>query len=259
VVDEKLMGEDQNKMRSEQCSGGVRLGSRSGFTLLDLLVSLAVIAILVSLMLPALSKVRETTRQVVCASNVRQLSLGMAMYADDYRSQLPYSISYTKSLFDPTFDPLLLQTVRVSGDWDGLGQTFPQYLPAPGVFYCPSHQGGHTLANFQSAWNGQTTRDIRTNFQFRGGNGRGVTRLDAFMESVALISDGLASPIDFNHSTGANVAMSDLSVNWANDRGGAISGLISSTTLSDKDQVLQAWEVLEAAVLGGSRSGNGGQ
>lgn len=255
------MGEDRTIQCCQQrCGCGVTVRSRPGFTLLDLLVSMAVIAVLISLMVPALSKVRETTRQVVCASNMRQLSLGMAMYADDYRSHLPYSVSYTKSLFDPTFEPLLLQTVRVSGAWDGLGQTFPQYLPAPGVFYCPSHQGRHTLVNFQMAWNGSSGQDIRTNYQFRGGDSRGMTRLDAFMDSVALISDGLASPADFNHTTGANVAMSDMSVNWANDIGGTISGLISSQSANEKDLVLQAWELLEAVVLGGSRSGtNPGQ
>jgi prepilin-type N-terminal cleavage/methylation domain-containing protein/prepilin-type processing-associated H-X9-DG protein len=67
----------------------LRIGSR-GFTLIELLVVIAVIAVLAGLMLPALSKAKEAGRGAVCKSNLRQLSLGMLLYADDNEQYLPW-------------------------------------------------------------------------------------------------------------------------------------------------------------------------
>jgi prepilin-type N-terminal cleavage/methylation domain-containing protein/prepilin-type processing-associated H-X9-DG protein len=63
-------------------------GRRRGLTIVELLVTIAIIAILVGLLSPALQVVREASRRTSCANNMRQIALGMATY-DDAKKQLP--------------------------------------------------------------------------------------------------------------------------------------------------------------------------
>jgi hypothetical protein len=209
--------------------------------------------LLIGLMLPTLRGVRETTRKIVCMSNIRQQTLAMGMYADDSRSVLPYSRSYSKSLNDPLFDPKYLMAARLgppSGGFDGLGLLHHMgYGTVPGVYYCPSHTGTIRLDNYLPAWRSVANASVLTNFQFRGGSSTGVTRLDALDARLSLISDGLATVQDFNHTTGGNVAGSDQSVVWFDDKGGNLINTIptDSTTPGAPAKVLEAWQLLDQA------------
>ncbi len=73
----------------EQMSRKGGEGSGRSFTLVEMLTVMGIVAILMSLLLPALGRARQKASQIQCLSNLRQLATAMTLYADSWRGRLP--------------------------------------------------------------------------------------------------------------------------------------------------------------------------
>lgn len=220
--------------RSVDLRAGARAVRSRGVTLVDVLVSISVISLLIGLMVPVIASVRDVANRTVCSSNVRQIGLGVVMYADQHNGRMPPT-AYVPVGADSTLDTetVILRrssaspvppTVRGGGAsaitmgqsaWDGIGILFRTgYLDAAGVFYCPSHEGEATLENYREAWSSPSL-ELVGNYQFRGLGPDGSPYLYRVEpRNAAILSDAFRSIEELNHEDGANVLHADLRVTW---------------------------------------------
>ena len=117
-----------------------------GFTLVELLVVIAVLGVLIALLLPALGRVKEQTRRTVCQQHERQIVLAELMYARENEGWYMY--------FNPFYPPRIAQ---YSDGSDGgkvkvdLRPHFDALLGTPDLFYCPSDV--YKAPDFEGGWN----------------------------------------------------------------------------------------------------------
>jgi prepilin-type N-terminal cleavage/methylation domain-containing protein/prepilin-type processing-associated H-X9-DG protein len=127
----------------------------NAFTLIELLVVIAIIAILMAVLMPALKRAREGGKRASCLSNLKQLTLGWSMYADENDDRLVNGATGYSNV-STTWGTHLKELAWVDGyhpkpeDWDAQiqdimrGALFP-YVKNVGLYRCPTGRRGQAL------------------------------------------------------------------------------------------------------------------
>ncbi|MGE4286766.1 MAG: type II secretion system protein [Phycisphaerae bacterium] len=128
---------------------------KRAFTLIELLVVISIIAMLMAILMPALSKAREAAKRTICITNVRQTGVGIASYAANYKDKLIPILEVSTTL-RPLYETRAYKNwtphygqyaFMEAATYPSSGKHIPlnlatlygeKYIDDPEVFYCPS-------------------------------------------------------------------------------------------------------------------------
>jgi prepilin-type N-terminal cleavage/methylation domain-containing protein/prepilin-type processing-associated H-X9-DG protein len=117
-----------------------------GFTLVELLVVISIIAILMAILMPALGKAREQARKIVCANNLKTLALGDQMYANDSADyHVPILNGRSRDNWLWFQNPLFVKIIAMKGRKNTEESQGYKAMTLPKDYKCPSDK--RTVAN----------------------------------------------------------------------------------------------------------------
>ena len=230
---------DLPKVRSLQSSHRVQ----TGFTIIELLVTISIVALLMSIMMPGLRAVRESANRIQCSSNLRQIGLAIYLYSVQNGERLPETIfddegnekqSEMMALTTGDMDDLTL-----SKQWDGPGLLIGDsnnFLDNHRCFFCPCHRGNHNFQQLDPIAKFSPTR-IYANYHFVGdtdsSNQKPRILVEIQTSETVLVVDGMREESDINHLNGTNTLRGDSSVRFWSDHSMLLRNTLGSTTIDN--------------------------
>jgi prepilin-type N-terminal cleavage/methylation domain-containing protein/prepilin-type processing-associated H-X9-DG protein len=175
---------------------------KAGFTLIELLVVIAIIAILAAILFPVFAKVREKARQTMCASNEKQLLLGILTYASDADEDFPGTV-FAKPFGGPQIYTWMVAIEPYLKNGSGsIGYTERGEIEEGGVFSCPDV----TLSGFPVY---SPTNDLMTNYWVNTADSSDINHRPISIENVVDPSDKILL-----FESGSNGTMSSTNVGF---------------------------------------------
>lgn len=176
--------------------------NNKSFSLIELLVTITIIAVIAAMVTPVFGRAREMARRANCASNLRQAGIAFQLYADEHDEALPYSDL---------------------GPWYSM--IYPSYADNQNIFFCPTERlsGAVSDTNISYGYNGS--------FYVRGPQGPVKLSMLENPVSTILLADSRTGSLTKSavygnisfapwvwpsdrHSTGSNVFFIDGHVRW---------------------------------------------